>query len=246
MRFRVLYPALALLLVAGCGKPADHIKDAGAEALPDQWQLAKNDEYDVAIGIAPGWKDVRQPPDAPSVDVNAPQEAPSALPPAGNDQQQAASNAVLNDLKDFSSKMQQESAKELQAEMDKEGILLWIVGGARPIPGEEPTEYTLKHKKLGGEMDIENAANVAKGDLILAHDPEYVTTPLGKSAKFVLNYTDKAGDHVHKVMYAFVDGATLYELTFSNTGDFNQIKDIEGPAMQTLRIRPGLKFPEAK
>ena len=121
-----------------------------------------------------------------------------------------------------------------------------ISDGSRTLPGEEPNQYIIQHVSLPGEMDIENGAKVARQELEFAHNPEFVDTPMGKAAKFVLNYTNKSGDKIHKAMFVFVDGKEMYELTFTNTGEDNKIKPIADQVAQTFRIKPGLVFEAVK
>lgn len=219
--------SIVAALLSGCGKPANHLTAAPEAALPSaQWQLATNEKHPISVGIAPGWREGQ----APIVSMDLGQDSGQTVDPS----MQASIDAA-----------EKQAKAETAAELERQGILLQITDGSRPIPGELPTQYILKHISLPGEMDLENGTKVARLDLDFAPDPEFVDSPMGKAAKFTLNYTSKGGDKVHEIMYVFVDGKEMYELTFTSTGD-NVIKPIADQVMQTLRIKPGQSFPESK
>ena len=192
--------------------------------------MATKDKYGLSLGIAPGWHV-----GAPSIASQMGFNSDTPADPYADPNSQALQDSMAKAGKD-------ESAKESE-DLEKQGILLLVSDGSRTLPGEEPNQYEIKHVILPGEMDLENAAKVARQELEFAHNPEFVDLPMGKAAKFVLNYSNKSGDHIHKINYVFVDGKEMYELEFSMTGE-DRIKDIADQVAQTFRVRPGLVFTE--
>ena len=224
---------LALMVAAGCGKPASHLTQAAPGALPQDWTAATNEKFGLTLGVAPGWREGQ-----PSMTAQMGLGGDTPPDPYGDPNAQA--------LQDSLAKANKTDAVKDREQLEKDGILMLVSDGSRTLPGEEPNQYIIQHVSLPGEMDIENGAKVARQELEFAHNPEFVDTPMGKAAKFVLNYTNKSGDKIHKAMFVFVDGKEMYELTFTNTGEDNKIKPIADQVAQTFRIKPGLVFEAVK
>lgn len=233
MKILVCFPLLALLIATGCGKPASHLTQAPPAALPQDWNVATNEKFGLTLGIAPGWREGQA-----SMAAQMGLGGDTTPDPYGDPNAQA--------LKDSLAKANQSNAVKEREQLEKDGILMLISDGSRTLPGEEPNQYVIQHVSLPGEMDIENGAKVAREELEFAHNPEFIDTPMGKAARFILNYSNKSGDKIHKVMYVFVDGKEMYELKLSNTGQDNRIKAIADQVAQSFRIKPGLVFEAVK
>ncbi len=192
--------------------------------------MATKDKYGLSIGVPPGWQK-----GAPSV---------ASQLGMGDAQPDPYADPNVQGIKDSMAKMGKDESARQEVQLEGQGILMRITDGSRTLPGEEPNQIDVKHVILPGDMDLENGAKVARQELDFAHNPEFIDTPMGKAARFILNFSNKSGDHIHKVTYVFVDGKEMYELQFSCTGEDNKIKAIADPMAQTFRVKPGLAFTE--
>ncbi len=218
---------VALIALAGCGKPPSHVVEAAPPKLADDWKLATNDKYGLSVGVTPGWRAGSAPAfSGLGITSDMQQNDPNAPPPPDPAEEE------------------KKAAKAELAQVEHQGILLICSDGSKTLPGEEPTRYVLKHVTAPGEMDFENGIKLATKEMSFAHDPQFVDLANGKAAKYTINFKNRGGDEIHEILFVLVDGKEIYELIFTCTGD-DKIGAIADPVAQSLRIKPGLEFEPA-
>jgi hypothetical protein len=126
---------------------------------------------------------------------------------------------------------------EEAAALEKKGILIWVNGSSRPIPGEERTHYRIKMKK-DGPMSLEDAAADAKQDMYNEGEIQYVDLPIGKAARLEGLTKKIDGGELFVVMYVVVNGEDVYNIKFATQEQPGTVQGIEKDVINSLRIKP--------
>lgn len=216
---KVLLASLLVVFAVGCKKgPVIVVKDPGPAQVTQGTQIAESSDKSVSIMVAPGWK--RGSPNSSSMPslggLEGMGEGMGSAPPSN---EETAINA------------------EEAADLEKKGILIWINGSSRPIPGEQRTYYRVKVKK-DGPMSLEDAATAAKDDMMNESAPQFIDLPIGKVARLEGLTKKIDGGELYEVIYVVVNGEDVYSVKFGTQEQPTIIQGIEKDVMNSLRIKP--------
>lgn len=237
----VLVAGISLCVACGCRQaPAVEVKVAPPAKLENGWTNYESAADGFSIGIPSGWKvsamgsmmpsgvmtDFLQnggaSPDQPTFD-------PSKLPQPGD---LASASAELE-------KMEAEAERRATEALRKKGVLIQIVDGSRPTPGEERTRFYVRANDHGGNLNLESAIAEEKEHLrMYLPTMSKVNLPIGPAARFESEHETRGGDKVHQVSFVTVDHHKAWILRFISTNNPTAVTSVADAVAQTWRIRP--------
>jgi hypothetical protein len=224
---RYAAPIFALALLWGCSKPAVHVTAAPSSTLADGWTLATDPQSGVSVGVAPGWRQ--------GVDLTT--DAMGQASGIANQTSIADPNNPMTQMQNQVNAMNKQEEDQALADLKAKGIVIQVIDGSRPIPGEERTRYYVKVVDHGGNCSLDDAVNDEK-EAISGAVVQNIQLPIGKAAKFTSDTKTIGGDEVTRVSYVVVDGHNAYSLRFISTNNPGIIQRVADQVAQTWRIQP--------
>jgi hypothetical protein len=212
-----------VLCLAGCKGPGPIVKDPGPATIPPGATLAESSDKTVSIMVASGWKR----------GCKNSMSAPSLGDLAG----QLGENSQLQDLAHGAQNEENAIDATEAAEMEKDGILIWVNDSSRWIPGEERTSYRVKRQQAG-HSTLEEAAEDAKQNLLNEGPIQYVELPIGRAARMEANTVKIDGGQLFQIEYVVVNGCDTYSIRFTTQNDPSSVKSVEKAVIESLRIKP--------
>jgi hypothetical protein len=216
----------------GCkGGPAVHVVSAQTPTLESGWTTARSEDGKVSIGVPPGWRVGADTAGNSISDLmkQAGGGAGGGNPQLGQDLQQMASS--------FDEKNKKEEADALDA-LAKKGIILNVINGSKPIPGEKRTRFYVLVKHLGGSVSRDDAINSEREHYAFKPKMLEVKLPIGPAVKCVADDTLRDGGSLHQISYLVIDGGDLYSLRFVTEEAAETITSIAETVAGSLRIKP--------
>jgi hypothetical protein len=223
MKHALLLPLLVAISI-GCGKSAPPLKEASPAQLAPGASLTTSSDKVVSIMVPSGWK----------------RGSKHSIVGGGLGDMMGQLGEGGGELQDMAQGMQDEEdaldAHEA-AELEKEGILIWVNDSSRPIPGEERTHFRIKRTQAG-HGSVEDAAEDAKQDLLNEGPIQYVELPIGKAARMEASTTKIDGGQLFQIVYVLVNGSDTYNIRFTTQNDPSSVKSVEKSVIESLRIKP--------
>lgn len=217
---------VGLMAVAcGCKSAAPvHVLAGGPVAMAAGWVSASSRDGKVTLGVPTGW---RAGADKVSTD-------PLALMPT---QDNSVVDPELQRVQaGFDADAKREEQKALDALLQK-GIVLNVINGSKPIPGETRTHYFVRVKHEDGNASWSDANEQERAYYAFPPHPEEVKLPIGKALKYASKEDMRDGGTVYKVSYVAIDGSRIYSLRFVTEENEDAIKSIAEQVAQTWRIK---------
>lgn len=226
--------SVTLLALAACAKPAVHVIDAPAATLPSGWTVAKDDTGAISVGVASGWHE--------GVDTT--------LGGSGIDMAQGIAGSQSNQSLDPSNPAGQlanpmaaddaEEQAKAKAELKAKGVVIQIIDGSKPIPGEARTRYYVKVDNHDGNVSLDKAVDEEMDFLqgLGASNPVKLALPIGPAYMINADRKTMGGDQLTRISYVVVDGKKSYHLRFVATNNPTSIQQIAADVAKSLRIKP--------
>jgi len=224
MKRALLFLPILILVSVGCGKSAPPVKEASPAQLAPGATLANSSDKSVSVMVPSGWK----------------RGSKHSLVGSGLGDMMGQMGEGGGELQDLAQGIQNEEDAldaEEAAELEKEGILIWVNDSSRPIPGEERTHYRIKRSQAG-HGSVEDAAEDAKQDLLNEGPIQYVELPIGKAARMEASTTKIDGGQLFQIVYVIVNGKDTYNIRFTTQNDPSSVKNVEKSVIESLRIKP--------
>lgn len=223
---------LGVSVLSGCkSTPAIHVSTAPA-VVPAGWASASSRDGSTSVGIPGGWRaGVDKTTDNISDMVSG---AVSGSQPATDD----ANNPANQMMVDLERRDRENEQKELAA-MEKRGILVNVINGSRPIPGEARTHYYIRRTHRDGNVTWDEAKEIEQSPLALRPKPTEVKLPIGKALKFETRDEMRDGGVVFQISYVVIEGKDTYALHFITEESKETISTIAEQVAQTWRVKIG-------
>lgn len=221
--------------ITGCKKAGEfHVIAAPPAQLEGGWNLATSRDKTVSVGVPSGWR--------AGVDT-----AMSGMPGMGNLPRMDAAPGgpstdigLNNQIQQMEQNMQADSQKEEQeklAKLEKEGIIVNVINGSKPIPGEQRTRFYVKrvHDSPGS---LDDAAEAERKHYGSKDKPTPVKLPIGPAFRITEDDSLRDGMTMHQISYVIVYDADTYLLRFESEEDISAIQQVAEPVAMSLRIVP--------
>ncbi len=210
------------------------MKDAPPAQLQPGWTPATSKDGVVSLGVPSGW---RVGTDA----ANGLADLAAKLGNSGIDNQAAPEGSLGAEMQKIAQRAD-ENAKKQEAEalaaLEKKGVVLNVINGSKPIPGESRTRFYLKVTHGNGPIAIADALDVEKLHYHSPPPPTDATLPIGPAKKFSAHDSLRDGMTLHQMSYVVIDGPNTYTLRFVTEEAPETIESIADAVAQTLRIKP--------
>jgi hypothetical protein len=233
---KLLILSFALVILFGCSKGPEIKVTQASSQLPAGWQPAVSDDGKVEVGVPSGWRQ--------GVDTIASggDLAPAGMGMAGEmPAPQATGDASLDKSLSEMSAEANKTSKEMEqkqlAKLKEKGIVINVINGSKPIPGEARTHYYVKIKKMGGNITPEEAKEETQKTFLHKVTPTEVKTPIGTAYRFEETRQLVDGANYTEINYAIINGSDLYVLAFVTEEQSTAITQIDKDVIQTLRIK---------
>jgi hypothetical protein len=236
---RVIYAAIAIFLVGaagGCRKGAEsHVDTVPPAELPAGWSYAKSSDGAVSIAVPPGWRA------GADTAANSITDMTSNLGGSSLDNQPPTDTPDNGEMQKLAQSLAQEDKRAEQkamAELEAKGIILNVLNGSRPIPGEKRTRFYVERSHGTGTAYAQDA--VASEQTRYAHMPKptVVSLPIGKAVRLSADDSLIDGMTLHQTSYIVVDANDTYTLRFVTEEAPESIQRIEDAVAKSLRIAP--------
>ena len=235
VRFGVGVGILAFALTGCKSGPELHVSVAAPAVLPVGWSTAQTSDSSVSVGVPGGWR--------VGVDTgaNSLADMTSDLGSPNNGTQGGDNSAFGQEMQkmaaDMDAKNKQEEADGLAA-LTKKGVVLNVINGSKPIPGEKRTRFYVKVKHQGGSLSRDDAINIEREHYAFKPKMFEVTLPIGKAVKCIADNEMRDGGSLHQISYVIVDGGDIYSLRFVTEEGVETINSIADQVANSLRIKP--------
>lgn len=223
--------------LAGCKKGAGiHVTEAPPAQLPSGWSTAQSSDKTVTIGVPGGWRY--------GIDTTMstmPGMAADMGQPSGNSQLPNDSSGLGAQIQQMEHNMSEQSKKEEKeglAKLEEKGIILNVINGSKPIPGEQRTRFYVKRVHDSGVNSLEAAAEAEQKHYGAPDKPTPVKLPIGHAFRIAKDDNLRDGMTMHQISYIVVDDADVYLLRFETEEDAQSIQSVAEAVAQTLRIVP--------
>ena len=232
-----LIPSLiALTLLGGCKKGEEsHVTVVAPVTLDPGWSFTESRDHTVSLAVPSGWRA-----GADTAMGNLSDLAASVGNASSGGQAQADPN-MSPDMQNLAQKVAQDSQKEEQKALDdleKKGIIINVLGGSKPIPGEERTRFYVKKTHTDGSASLQEAVENERTHYAFKPKPSDIALPIGKAARMSADDSLKDGATLHQISYVIVDGGDSYALRFVTEEDVQAIQSVASAVANSLRIKP--------
>lgn len=235
-----LIPCLiAGIIVVGCKKVEEsHVTVVAPVQLDAGWAFTESRDHVVTLAVPPGWRS-----GADTFAGNLSDLASSI----GNSSSQAQTPSDPNmstDMQNLAQKVDQQNQQAEQKALDdllKKGIVINVVNGSKPIPGEERTRFFVKKTHSDSAVSLQEAIENERSHYAFKPKPSEVALPIGKAAKMSADDNLKDGATLHQISYVIVDAGDTYVLRFVTEEDLQAIQSIAGVVANSLRIKPSTR-----
>ncbi|HLO97287.1 MAG TPA: hypothetical protein VK171_01720, partial [Fimbriimonas sp.] len=229
------------LIIAGCGGPAITAKRVAFE-LPAGFTKAESEDGTVALGVPTGWRagvdrmmDMAGITGMSSDSGGGDASGFTGMPDGGGDmsggQPQSDTQASIEALNQSMQKMSEEAEQEELARMAKKGVILHVIGGGKPIIGEERTRFYVKKTDEGRTWNWESAERTERDRFL--HKPKWteVDLQIGKVHMAEESRQQIDGSNKTLIVYLVIDGTALYSVRFITQETPELVKSIARPVM---------------
>ena len=227
---------VGLTLLGGCKKGEEsHVTVAAPVTLDPGWTFTESRDHAVSLAVPSGWRA-----GADSAMGNLSELAASVGNASAGGQPQSDPN-VGPDMQNLAQKVAQDSQKEEQsalANLERKGIIINVVNGSKPIPGEERTRFFVKKTHSDGSVSLLEAVENEQTHYAFKPKPTDIALPTGKAAKLSADDSLKDGATLHQISYVIVDGGDAYVLRFVTEEDAQSIQSVAAAVANSLRIKP--------
>lgn len=234
---------LGLAVVIGaCGGPGITAKRVAFE-LPAGFTKAESEDGKVVLGVPTGWRAgvdrMLEMSGMSSMLGSSPSDMGGGdAPPIPTDgQPQSDTQASIDALNQSMQKMSEEAEQKELADLAKKGVILHVIGGGKPIIGEDRTRFYVKKTEEGGNWTWEAAERTERDRFF--HKPKWseVDLQVGKAHMAEESRQQIDGSNKTIIVYLVIDGGTLYSVRFITQETPELIKSIARPVMDTFRIQ---------
>jgi hypothetical protein len=232
---QVVWALLTAAASIGCRKGVEsHALAAPAAALPSGWSYVKSRDDTVSIAIPPGWRSGADTAGNSIKDLTANlgtsslDNQPAGDTPENAEMQKLAQNAALED---------KQAEQKAMAELEAKGIVINVINGSRPIPGEARTRFYVKRSQGGGTAYAQDALADEQKHYGNSSKPTVVDLPIGKAMRFSIDDALKDGMTLHEISYVVLDANDTYSLRFITEEAPETIQSIEETVARSLRIK---------
>ena len=229
---------LAVVIVVGCKKAEEsHVTVVAPVQLDSGWAFTESRDHVVSLAIPPGWRA-----GADTLAGNLSDLAASM----GNSSSQGQTPTDPNvspEMQNLAQKVDQQNQQAEQKALDdllKKGIIVNVINGSKPIPGEERTRFYVKKTHSDGAASLSEAIENERSHYAFKPKPTEVSLPIGKAAKMSADDSLKDGATLHQISYVMVDGGDTYTLRFVTEEDVQAIQSVAGVVANSLRIKPSV------
>lgn len=220
--------AVAAAMAVGCKKgPVMHVTQAPAAKLPAGWETAKSRDGSVSIGVPGGWR----------------YGADRTLDILGDVGSSTESQGDLNNperQKLMEGMRQDDAAEERKTleRMEKKGIVVNVINGSKPIPGEARTRFYVLRTHSESPVDWLAAADKERRHYAFPPKPQEVDLPIGKAWRLSATDTLRDGGTLHQISYVVAEGGDTYTLRFVTEEGQDTIKSIADDVAKSWRVTP--------
>jgi hypothetical protein len=132
----------------------------------------------------------------------------------------------------------QEMEAKAMTELEKKGIVVNVINGSKPTPGEERTRFYVKVDHSNSAESMEDAIDSERNHYAFPPKPVQVKLPIGVAQKFSADDSLRDGMTLHQISYVVVDGGDTYTLRFVTEEASEAIQGIADSVAGSLRIIP--------
>lgn len=209
-----------MIALFGCNRhqnPEVKLIDA-PPSVPAGWTVAHSLDGKVSVGVPGGWR----------VGVDRAMNGLADLTGGDSQVQRMAESIERQD------KAQEE--KELAA-LRAKGVLLNVIDGSKPIPGEARTHYRVIVSHADWNLSLDEAFEVEKKNYFENVKPRPIKLPIGDA--YVTDETRnlRDGGVLTTISYLVVDGHDTYTLRFVTESDGGALKQVAAQVAPTLRVK---------
>jgi hypothetical protein len=216
---------ICVLAVIGCkSAPPVHVVDAGTATLPAGWASTSSRDGKISIGVPGGW---RQGADKMTDGLLG------MMPTSDN----STTDPGMAQLQADVQKTADADEQKALAVLEQKGILIHVINGSKPIPGEARTHYSVSVKHLDHNAAWPEAIELERKEFAFPPHPDEVNLPVGKALKFSAKQEQRDGGVIQRVSYAVINGQTIYSLRFITEESPETILSIAEPVARTWRIK---------
>ena len=234
MRFRTLsLSALAVVAACGCKSgPVERLAEAPPVNFPAGWNMAKDDESGVSIGVPPGWAEGT----GVAADIPVPGMSGGTDPSLNSDPNNVGGQMAAA-LGGAMASMASDRDKKERARLRANGVIINVTDGSKSSIAEQRTRFYVKRIKHDSPFGLEAAIAEEKNHLINEGAGADVTLPVGKAHRFEAQNDLKDGDHQTQISYVLADGSDTYLIRFISTNNPEIFKPFEANVAQSFRIK---------
>ena len=228
---------LALGALSGCHRVVElHVTNAPPPALDAGWDLTESRDHSVSLAVPGGWR--------AGVDTagDGLADLASKLGSSNTESQGGPDSAMSSDMQNMAQNFEnanKEAESKALAALEKKGIVLNVINGSKPTPGEKRTRYYVLHTHASGAVSTEEATDIERNHYAFPPRPTTVTLPIGSALRFSADDSLNDGMTLHQISYVVIDGSDTYTLRFVTEEDGQSIQSIAEPVAKSLRIKPG-------
>lgn len=150
----------------------------------------------------------------------------------------APPNQAMQDLANRAATEDRRAEQAALAKLEAKGIIVNVINGSRPIPGEERTRFYVKHTHGSGDVTKDDAIDAERSHYAFPPKPTDVNLPIGPAFRFAADDSLRDGMTLHQISYVVVDGADTYALRFESEEEGVLTPDFAETVAKTLHITP--------
>ena len=226
--------AVPLVAIAGCNhhnNPEMHLKSVPM-TLPAGWQQTTSENGKVSLGVAPGWH--------AGVEKTADILGGMSMGDSGSADPTAANpdaTKLLGKIGEEFAAQEKEQQKAALEALKKKGIIIQVLDGSKPTPGEARTRYFVMESHADWFFSLDEAVEIEKPRFFANVKPTKVTLPIGDAMRMEETRTLRDGGVLTVISYLVVNGHDMYSLRFTTESQGTPLKDIADQVSKTLRVK---------
>jgi len=226
---------MVIAALSGCHRVAEsHVANATPAVLDSGWVLAESRDHSVSLAVPSGWR--------AGVDTagDGLADLASKLGSSNTESQNAPDSAMSSDMQKMAQNFDsanKEAENKALAELEKKGIIVNVINGSKPVPGEKRTRFYVLHTHAGGAVSTDEATDVERNHYAFPPKPTTVKLPIGPALRFSADDSLNDGMTLHQISYVVIDGSETYTLRFVTEEDGQTIQSIADLVAASLRIK---------